>query len=147
MGVIKALSNIKFVHPNYVILILMGKFYFAYGKDSYILSYIFGYKLNRIESEKTYSCAFPTNSIKKVTAKLEMQKINYILLDRRNNYEVDEKSDNKNLNTYEETFLKAKEYVNIKLRIDNIYKYFLQNLKSKEIKDKIKKVENILSEK
>ena len=40
-------------------------------------------------------------------------KINYINVDRRNNYEVDEKSDNKNLNKYDEIFEKAKQYIKI----------------------------------
>ena len=32
--------------------------------------------------------------------KIRTKKINYVLIDTRNNYEIDEKNDNKNLNTY-----------------------------------------------
>lgn len=43
---------------------------------------------------------FPTSSIKKVEARLENKKINYIVLDRKDNYAVNERTDFKNLNTY-----------------------------------------------
>ena len=39
--------------------------------------------------------------------KLEEYKINYLLLDPRNNYYVDEENDNKNLNDYETYFKKC----------------------------------------
>lgn len=39
---------------------------------------------------------------------LEKQKINYLLIDPSNQYYVDEKSDNKNLNTYNEKIRKGK---------------------------------------
>ena len=43
------IKNVKKIHKEDVILIQMGKFYYAYGKDAYILSGIFGYKLNEFE--------------------------------------------------------------------------------------------------
>lgn len=51
-------------------------------------------------------------------AKLENKKINYLIVDRRNNYDVDEFYDNKNLNTYNQTYEKAKQYINSKHRVD-----------------------------
>ncbi len=60
-------------------------------------------------------CAFPKNSLNKVIATLENRKINYIIVDRRNNYEVVEKLDNKNLNKYEEIFEMAKKELNYEL--------------------------------
>ena len=42
---------------------------------------------------------------------LEKQKINYLLIDPSNQYYVDEKSDNKNLNTYNEKYEKARKKV------------------------------------
>ena len=44
----------------------------------------------------------------KIISKLEEKKINYLILDRRNNYEEDEKSNNKNLNTYSKIMIPAK---------------------------------------
>ena len=94
------IKAIKQVHSKSVVLVKIGSFYHAYGKDSYILSYMFGYKLKKFEKDYT-TCGFPLDSISKVIAKLEEKKINYVILDRRNNYEEDEKSDNGNLNTYD----------------------------------------------
>ena len=132
MSVVK---NIKLVHPRDITLIRIGRFYYTYGKDAYILSYIFGYKLNKVQKENIYSCAFPENVYNKVISKLENMKINYINVDRRNNYEVDEKSDNKNLNKYDEIFEKAKQY-----------SYMLENINQKEFSKTIAKVEVVLIE-
>lgn len=143
MSVVK---NIKLVHPRDITLIRIGRFYYTYGKDAYILSYIFGYKLNKVQKENIYSCAFPENVYNKVISKLENMKINYINVDRRNNYEVDEKSDNKNLNKYDEIFEKAKQYIKLKLEIDNIYSYMLENINQKEFSKIIAKVEVVLIE-
>ena len=72
-------------------------------------------------------------------AKLEENKINYLLIDRRNNYDVDEKSDNKNLNKYDIFFEKAKKYIILKNRIDNIYEYLISNMENE--KELIKQIE------
>ena len=42
-----------------------------------------------------------------------------MLIDTRNSYDVDEESDNKSLNTYDEKFEKAHKYIKIKRKIDN----------------------------
>lgn len=44
--------------------------------------------------------AFLKKYFGKVVSTLEEKKINYLIIDPRNNYDVDEKSDNRNLNTY-----------------------------------------------
>ena len=49
MSIINIVKNIKQVHPEHIILIKIGKFYYSYRKDAYIISYIFGYKLKNIE--------------------------------------------------------------------------------------------------
>ena len=59
------------------------------------MSYLFNYKLKKFEG-KYVTCGFPLDSISKIMAKLEEKKINYIILDRRNIYEEEEKYD-KNL--------------------------------------------------
>ena len=100
---------------------------YSYGKDAYIMSYIFGYKLKLIENN-IYVCAFPKNGLNKVMAKLENKKINYIVLDRRNNYRVDERFDNGNLNKYSKYIEKAIKYVKRKKQIDIIYKELIINI-------------------
>ena len=50
-------------------------------------------------------------------SKLEKQKIDYLLIDVRNNYYVDEKFENRNLNKYDFVFEKSYLYVR-KLDLD-----------------------------
>lgn len=136
---------IKEIHLKDLVIVKIGSFYHAYGKDAYILSYIFGYKLKKFEG-KYVTCGFPLDSISKVMAKLEEKKINYVILDKRNNYEEDEKSDNKNLNAYDEIYEKARRYVNLKARIDNIYEQLLEEIEEDNIKSKIIQMEEIVYE-
>ena len=143
MSVITMIKEIKKIHPNDIILIKIGVFFHSYGKDSYILSHIFGYKLKYVDLNLT-TVGFPENAKSKVLARLEREKINYIIVDRRNNYEVIEKSDNKNLNKYEEKFKESYEQSKLKIRIYNIAQYLEDNLNNKDIKEKIKKIEKIL---
>ena len=75
-------------------------------------------------------------------SKLEDKKINYIILDRRNHYSIEEKKDFHNLNTYVKVYEKAKEMIALKIRIENINKYLLQNMD----RQKIYEVEKILKE-
>lgn len=138
MAIITIVKTIKSIHPDSVILVKVGKFYNIYGKDSYIMSYLFGYKLKEIEG--VYTCGFPVESINKIMAKLENKKVNYLMVDRRNNYDVDGELDNKNLNTYYKTYEKAKEYINAKNRVNNIYEYLLKNLNNKKVIMQIEKV-------
>lgn len=126
MSIINIVKNIKQVHPEHIILIKIGKFYYSYSKDAYIISYIFGYKLKNIE-ENIKVCAFPVFILNKIMAKLEENKINYIIIDRRNNYEVDEKSDNGNLNKYNLYLEKSKKYIKFSTQIDDILKYTSNN--------------------
>ena len=86
------------------------------------------------------SCGFPIESINKIMAKLENKKINYLIVDRRNNYDVDEFYDNKNLNTYNQTYEKAKQYINSKHRVDKIYQYLIHNLNNKKLINQMEKV-------
>lgn len=144
MAVIRIVKTIKQIHPKDVLLVKIGSFYHAYGKDAIILSYLFNYKI-KIQ-ENIYTCGFPLASYKKVISKLEDKKINYLMVDRRNNYEKDEENDNKNLNTYEEIYKIAHIYIRCKKRIDNINTYLYNNLHNKEIYKKIKEIEEILNE-
>lgn len=137
------IKTIKQIHPKDIALVKVGEFYHAYGKDSYILSYLMGYKLKVIDNNCSM-CGFPQKSLPKIRALLDHQKINYILLDQRNNYDVDEKADNKNLNTYDEIFAKAHRYINLKRRIDDIYESLIQNINDTKIKEKISEIEEIV---
>lgn len=146
MGIINIVKNIKQIHEKDLILIKIGKFYYSYEKDAYMLSYLFSYKLTKIEEYNTYSAAFPKSSLAKVTAKLENYKINYIIVDRRNNYEIEQSADNGNLNAYSKYLEKALACSSIKIRLSKIVEYILQNITDENIKEKMDRVEKIIYE-
>ena len=145
MSILIMIKGIKQIHNKDIVLVKIGKFYYCYGKDAYIISYFFGYKLNLIENT-IYSCGFPNQSLSKVISKLENKKINYIIVDRRNNYEVNEKENFKNLNTYDKYYKEAKEKIGIKIRIQKINNYLLGNSNKKNIKELLNMVEKVIIE-
>ena len=141
MGIINIVKNVKEIHNKYIVLVKIGNFYYCYGKDSYIISYLFKYKIN-ILKDYTYSCSFPQNAVNKVISVLENKQINYIILDRRNNYEIIEKSDNRNLNRYDKIYEIGRRENVKKMRVEKIYSYLLENMDNKELIDNIEKVIN-----
>lgn len=138
MSEITVIRTMKAIHNDSILLVKTGKFYNVYGRDSYIISYLLGYKLREIE--KVSTCGFPIESMNRVRTKLENKKINYLIVDKRNNYDVDETLNNKNLNTYSKNYEKAKEYINSKKRVNKIYDYLLHNLNNKKLINQIEKV-------
>ena len=142
MGIITMVKNIKQIHSKEILLVKIGKFYYCYGRDSCIISYFFDYKLNFVEN--TYSCGFPSQSLNKVLAKLENKKINYIIVDRRNNYDIEKKENYKNLNCYDKYYKEAKEKIGIKIRINKINSFLMNNINKSNIKELLLKIEEIL---
>ena len=145
MGVVNMAKDIKKVHPEYVMMYKVGNFVQAFGKDAYVISYVFGYAL-RATKDNIQTCGFPKNAIPKVMSKLEQKKINFIIVDTRNNYEVDEENDNKNLNTYSESFLKAQKYIKVEKRLEKIEEMLLKDVEKEGIMEKIRKIEEIVYE-
>lgn len=143
MAIITIIKEVKKIHPKEIALVKIGNFFHVYGKDSYIMSFLFGYKIKVIDNNCS-TCRFPQKSLPKVQATLENKKINYIILDRRNNYDVDEFVDYKNLNKYDEVFEKAHKYINLKRRIETIYLKLMKDINSENIKVKIQNIENII---
>lgn len=82
----------------------------------------------------------------KVEAKLEAKKINYIIIDPRNNYDVEEKCDNRNLNTYEEEVKKAYVIEQQKRKINKLKEELEKHIGKEDFKTITKKVEEILNE-
>ena len=141
-NIINVVKNVKTICKDYVVLVEIGTFYYCYGKDAFIISYIGKYKIDIIK-ENIYSSAFPKTAYNKIISKLEENKINYIILDRRNNYAEREKSNNKNLNNYEKYYQISKEELDIRMRIEKIKKYLELNMQDKEL---ITKIERIINE-
>ena len=145
MSVVNMAKNIKQIHPKYLLCFKVGKFYNVYGKDAYITAYLFSYKIKMIEKDIA-TCGFPIEKLPKAMATFESKKINYIIIDTRNNYDVDVKDDNKNLNTYDEIFEKAHKYIRAKMRIEKIYENLINIIEEDDFKQKLKKVEEIVYE-
>ena len=143
MSIENMVNIIKKIHPNYVAIIKIGAFYNSYGKDAYILSYLFGYKKKNF-GKNNWMCGFPKNSLGYVQNTLESKKINYILIDRAHQYEVDEKVDFRNANRYEEFFKSAHKNIILQERALNIYNYLIENIENVSLKGKIIKIEEIL---
>ena len=145
MSIMNMAENIKQIHPNMVICYRTGEFYSAYGKDSYILSDIFNYKINKIQNNIP-RCGFPKNAIKKVMSKLEEKKIDYMFLDVKNNYDVEEKMNNGNLNNYAKILEKSYRKVKTKHKIENIMDILKAQIDEPNFMDKLNKIEDIINE-
>ena len=140
----KMMETTKSLHEKYICLFKFGTFYCAYNRDAYIMSYVFKYKLQDKKDAK--ECGFPIDSVNKIKARLEQEKINYVLIDTRCEYSVTEKSDIKNLNRYDEVYAKARNYVNYKLRVESINKILLDSINEKNFRKTLAKVEEIVYE-
>lgn len=109
-------KNLKELFPNYVVMIKIGTFYEVYYDGAYIISYLLGYKLKILNGD-VRNCGFPTVSINKVLYILDNKKINYLVVDKSDNYAELNKNNFKNKNKYNEIYEMCKEEIDIKLRI------------------------------
>lgn len=134
---------IKDLNPNSVVLLKIGSFYHAYGKDAYLLSYLLGYQL-KMQDGTFSTCGFPTSAIGKIEKELENKKINYMQISRRDNYAVEEDISFKKDNKYNEFSEKAHKYVLKKNKIDRITAYLTDCINDYDFNEKITKIENIL---
>ena len=85
-------------------------------------------------------------ALPKVMAKLENLKINYLTLDRRNNYDVDLREDYKNLNNYKKYYEKAHKYINYTKRIDNISNFLKENIEKEDFLKLMQRLEDVAYE-
>lgn len=134
-------ENIRKLHPSTVILMRVGRFYKCFDKDAYILSHLFDYKVLK---DNYIHCGFPTSSINKIRLGLENEKISYIEVDRRLEYEVLSKEDFKKENRYNETYEIAKNEFVLKVKIAKINKYLIDNISNAEVMNKIKALERLI---
>lgn len=82
----------------------------------------------------------------KVITTLESKKINYMIIDPRNNYRIDEKSDNRNLNEYEEQAKKAYTTVKQKRKVEKIKNDLETYIGKENFRSISSKMEEILNE-
>ena len=100
------------------------------------------------EGTKT-NCVFIPHSldyIPREVSALESKKINYMIIDPRNNYRIDEKSDNRNLNEYEEQAKKAYTIVKQKRKVEKIKNDLETYIGKENFRSISSKMEEILNE-
>lgn len=137
------IRNLKEIHKNSIILIRIGTFYHAYGKDAYIMSYLFNYQIKNVG--KGYNtCGMPVSGLNKVLKILEDKKIDYLVLIKSQNYDVETKKEFNVNNRYLETYEKAYRNINLRKRINSIYDYLIENIEQPNIKTIIQKVEDCI---
>ena len=139
------IEEIKELHPDFLCLYKVGSFYHAYGRDASIMSFLFDYKIKELGNNHK-ECGFPIGAVSKVTAKLQNSNLSYLLIDRRNNYDVDEKEDYKEDNRYSRIFERANKYVNRKKRINNISQYLEENIEKENLTKILTRMEEIMYE-
>ena len=141
MSLENSMKLIKRIHPDSVVLVKIGKFYQCFDKDAYIVSDIFEYKLKK---DKYISCGFPLSSLNKVMIGLENEEVSYVVIDRRNEYEVTAREDFKNKNSYYEKYKIAKLKEKVTKRVEKLDKFVFEKILSgdKEIISKVKEIEN-----
>lgn len=144
MGTINIVKTMKMIHPSCVIIVKIGNFYHVYGKDAYIFAYLLEYKIT--EKDGIPHCGFPISSILKVENILEKNKINYISVDRRNNYDEEEKYINKQENKYDIFFKKAQNTVEKILRMQRINQMLNDNKNNKNINKILDKIEKVIKD-
>ena len=145
MGMVEMAKRLKDVHPNFVILFKSGTFYKTFGKDAYILGAMFDYNIH-IVNQNIPTCGLPMSSEKRVRAKLEESKINYKIVDPRNEYSVDVSEDYKNLNNYDNELKKDFTRIKHKKVINRITEELTMHIGSPDFKNIIREIEDILDE-
>lgn len=143
MSTTNMIRTMKEVHPTKILLVKIGKFYHAYGKDSYILAFLFNYQIKKIETNVN-TVGFPEMALNKVLKTLEDKNIDYIVLEKASNYEVISEEEFKDKNQYSELYNKAHRYIVRKNKIDAIYEHLISNISDETIKEKINNIEEIL---
>ena len=139
----KNLKVIRDMNPNSLILFKMGTFYHGYGKDAYLLSYLFGYQLKTLDGMIS-TCGFPISAVEKIVKELNNKKINYILIAKNNNYAIEDEVIFEKENKYNDFSEKAYKYIVKKNKIDGISAYLIDSINDDNFQDKIMKIEKIL---
>ncbi len=146
MSLINMVRNIKEIHPKTLLIFKVGAFCESYGKDSYILSYLFNYQIKPKGKDNISKIGFSKKAIPRVLSKLEEHKIDYLVIDVRNNYDVDDKFENRNLNQYYTIYEKSYVYVKKQRQVREISEKLMKQMDLPNFKEKLVRIEEILNE-
>ena len=141
MDIIEKVRIIKKIESKFIIFVKIGTFYNVYEEDSFILSYLFGYKLKIENNYRT--CGFQITSSSKVFSKLKENNINYLIIDKRLNFEITEKIDFKRKNQYKSILKIALPYVKLKERLDILCQNILENVDDQNYETELESLKNI----
>lgn len=125
MPIMNMVRTIKELFPNYILLVKVGVFYNAYMDDATIVNHIFNYKIKTISGMDMVG--FPKESLNKVLCLLEKRTINYIVVDKSNNYEEETKLNLKQNNKYESIKQEATEIRDRKQKVTKISNFLMKN--------------------
>ena len=124
-------------YPDSILLVLSGSFYNVYGKDAYILCYIFKYKIkNKLyitlddKEEYVINTGFPRNSLDKVLLDLEDKKINYVI----------------KVKTYKRRYEASKKYCMEKMKINEITSKLDELCGKRDFSSILEKIEDYINE-
>ena len=142
---ISEIEEVKEMNPKYLVFAKVGYHYFVRDEDSYIISYLFGYKLKEnCKGKKYYS--FQTTSGKKIFSKIEKENVNYLIYDSKDENKIIEIFNFKEKNRYKEVLDMSLRYKKQKERVDNLFQDVLKYANIPEFDEEIKKFEIVMKE-
>ena len=128
----------KLNYSDYIIIFKIGNFYNVLNDDCIVLNNIFNYKI--VDKDSYIKTGFPYSSLDKVITKLDIEHINYLVIENNNildkhNYEDNHYSHYQNtINQYNYGYKK----------INYLFKYLKDNLLNDNINDIVEQIEEII---
>lgn len=118
-------------HQDCLVFIKVGHFYQTFDEDAIILNYLFDYKIigKRV--------GFPTLSFSNVIEKLQQFRINYYSFEQSQLFDD---------NQYRLALEKGREILELKEKVENIFKYLNDNIERKYIRRVIDKIEEVIDD-
>lgn len=142
MNIENEIKILKNSNPDTLIMIRIGAFYHVYGKDSSIISYLFGYQIKK--TSKLNTCGFPISVLDKILSRLEIEGIAFKVLN--SNFDVENESKKEAQNTYEKIYNNSYKYLLKKNKIEEINIYLMENINTDYINKKIEEIEKIIND-
>lgn len=145
------INKVRTIHKDYVIIVMDTGYFKVFNNDTFIFKYLFSYK-----PYKNYVTTNSNKYINYVYHNLEERNINYLSLDKIDNYRVI-RNKKYNNNTYYKYLKISKIYTNrinrlnkVKKKINNdiekeLYNNILSNITRKKVKSELRRLENLLN--
>lgn len=135
--------KLKRMNPKCLVFFQNGHNCMVYEKDSFIVTYLFGYKIKEKYSGIKYY-TFQITSSEKIFHKVKKEKINYMIVDVLDDDKIIKIVDFKEKNQYDNFYKYTFQYMERKKRIDNLYQDILKYTEIPEFDEEIKKIEKVV---